>query len=79
MAPQTFQIPVRDIYRISFSAKLRDPVAESTNLNSVEEQHITGKTNRVAVYELHFVRWRLRKAAPAFQIRYTITISQGTP
>ena len=28
MAPQTFQIPVRDIYRISFSAKLRDPVAE---------------------------------------------------
>jgi hypothetical protein len=77
MAPQTFQIPVRDTYRIRFSAKLRDPIAESSDLASVEEQRITGKTNGVAVYDLRFVRWQARSAAPSSQVRYTI--SQGAP
>jgi len=77
MAPQTFQIPVRDFYRIRFSAKLRDPVSDSTDLASVEEQHVTGKTDGVAVYCLRFVHWEARDASPVVEIHYTI--SQGSP
>jgi hypothetical protein len=77
MAPQTFQIPVRDTYRIRLTATLRDPIGRSTDLASVEEQRVTGKTNGIAVYDLRFVKWEARFAAPSVQVRYTI--SQGAP
>jgi hypothetical protein len=76
MAPETFQIPVRDIYRVRFSAKLRRSLLDSmvNELASVEEQRVVGKTNGISVYTLRSVHWReFRGAAPVAEVHYTIS------
>jgi hypothetical protein len=75
MAPQTFEIPVRDVYTVKMSAKVRGWSDDS--LASVEEQRVAGTTNGVATYSLFPVHLQLRSAAPVAEVRYII--SQGHP
>jgi hypothetical protein len=69
MAPQSFQIPIRDIYTIRFSARLRD----GRDFVSVEEQRVKGNTDGIKTYDVHALDRGQRAAPVTAQIRYTIS------
>lgn len=73
MAPQTFQIPVRDVYAVRFSANVRD----GTELVSVQEQYVQGSTSGIMTYGVHELDQGQRNAPVSADINYKI--SQNKP
>jgi hypothetical protein len=69
MAPQIFQIPVRELYSVRFSAQTKG----GSSLASVEEQRVVGTTDGIKAYGLRGVSGGVRSAPVAVEVRYTIT------
>jgi len=73
MAPQSYQIPVRDSYTVRFAAELRN----GSSLVSVEEQHLSSTTDGIKIYGLRELDRGQRGSTAGAEVRYAIT--RGSP
>jgi hypothetical protein len=69
MAPQSYQLPIRDTYIVRFAAMLQDGML----LASVEEHRVTGATDGTKAYALRQVNSRTRSAPITAEVRYSIS------